>query len=207
MTSNIKREISRNVPPQFKLSGNTVPLFTAYGCVLLERDTGKTYIYTAVNIKTRQREVLSRRATPLSTSGVEAMVEKIRLSHVAGAGRLQADRPFGDGIALKNCREMMNAVFHEFLPVHGYTVRKEQISLANHILNALDRRMVSLAEAEVGTGKTLAYLVPAIIAKRGRLGGYWNMSYYTGTPYVELKHMPIVVATSSIALQRALVTD
>lgn len=207
MTSNMKREISRNVPPQIKRSGNTVPLFTAYGCVLLERDTGKAYIYTAVNMKTGQREVLARRTLPLSTAGVEAMAEKIRLSTVTGAGILQADRPFGEAIALKNCQEMMNAVFHEVLPEHGYAVRKEQISLANHILNTLDKRLVSLAEAEVGTGKTLAYLVPAIIAKRGRLGAYWNMSYYTGTPYVELAHMPIVVATSSIALQRALVTD
>lgn len=207
MTSNIQREISRNVPPQIKFSGNAVPLFTAYGCVLLERDTGKTYIYTAVNIKTGQREVLARRTLPLTTSGVEIMAEKVRCSNVAGAGIMQADRPFGEGIALHNCCEVMSAVFHEFLPAHGYAVRNEQITLANHILNVFDKRLVSLAEAEVGTGKTLAYLVPAVIAKRGRLGGYWNMSYYTGTPYVELAHMPIVVATSSIALQRALVTD
>ena len=66
---------------------------------------------------------------------------------------------------------------------------------------------MSLAEAEVGTGKTLAYLVAAIIANRGRLNGFWNMSFYTGTPYVDTANMPIVIATSSIALQKALMSD
>jgi ATP-dependent DNA helicase DinG len=209
MTSNIQREISRNVPKDIpiRFSESTVPLFTAYGCVLMERDTGRSYIYTAVNLKDGRREVISRRPTPLTMSGVEAMAEKIRLSKVAGAGRLQADRPFGDKLALDNCRDMLAEVFNEILPQHGFNIRKEQISLANHILDAISSRHVSLAEAEVGTGKTLAYLTAAIIAKRGRLNGYYNMSLYTGTPYVEMAHMPIVIATSSIALQKALVTE
>ena len=38
------------------------------------------------------------------------------------------------------------------------------------ILEATSRRLISLAEAGVGTGKTFAYLIPAIIAKRARLG-------------------------------------
>ncbi|MCL2517315.1 MAG: ATP-dependent DNA helicase [Oscillospiraceae bacterium] len=206
---NIQNEISRNVPKDIpiRFSENTIPLFTAYGCVLMERDTGASYIYTAVNLKTGGREVIARRQTPLTTSGVTAMAEKIRLSGVAGAGRLQADRPFGDGIAVENCRDMLTEIFNEILPQHRYTIRKEQISLARHILETIYTRSVSLAEAEVGTGKTLAYLISAVIAKRGRLNGYWNMSFCTGSPYIEMAHMPIVIATSSIALQKALVTE
>jgi ATP-dependent DNA helicase DinG len=209
MTTKLEREISRNIPRDIPItfSETTVPLLTAYGCVLMERDTGKSYIYTAVNLKSRRREIISRRENPVTTSGIEAMVEKIRLSSVAGAGRLQADRPFGDKAAIENCREMLDTVFKEILPQYGYNVRKEQLSLAHHILDAISRRCISLAEAEVGTGKTLAYLIAAIIAKRGRINGYWNMSFYTGTPYVEMAHMPIVIATSSIALQRAIVKD
>jgi len=209
MITNTQREISRNVPKDIPLrfSESTIPLFTAYGCVLLERDTGKTYIYTAVNLKDGRREVISRRPTPLTTSGVNAMAEKIRMASVAGAGRLQADRNFGDKINIENCREMMSVLFNEILPQHGYAIRKEQISLAEHILEAINRRGVSLAEAEVGTGKTFAYLAAAVIAKRGRLNGYYNMSLYMGTPYIEMAHMPIVIATSSIALQKALVTE
>ena len=209
MTSNIQREISRDIPNNIpiRFTNNSVPLFTAYGCVLMERDTGRSYIYTAVNLKDNRREVLSRRDNPLATSGVEAMAEKIRRSTVAGSGRFEADRPFGEQAALDNCREMLTVIFNDILPKYGYSTRREQISLAHHILDAVSARCVALAEAEVGTGKTLAYLVASVLAKRGRINGYWNMSFYTGTPYVEMAHMPIVIATSSIALQKALVTE
>ena len=206
---NFQREISRIIPdnlPNALFNGGE-PIFTAYGCVMLELDTGSEFIYTAVNIETKKRALISRQKEPLTTAGAGAMAEKIRLSKIAGAGRLEVERVFGEKIALSKCREMLLTVFNELLPEYGYTVRKEQISLAEHILNALDRRQVSLAEAEVGTGKTLAYLVPAIIAKRGRLNGYWNMSFYTGTPYADTAHMPIVITTSSIALQKAIVTE
>ena len=33
------------------------------------------------------------------------------------------------------------------------------------------------------------------------------MSFHTGSPYVDMAHMPIVIATSSIALQKAIVTE
>jgi len=207
--SNIQREILRTIPDHMpvELSNKGEALLTAYGCALLERDTGKSYIYTAVNLKTGKSEVLSRRKTPLTTSRVEAMVEKLRRSKVAGAGVLEADSVFGDQLDFRKCKRILTAVFNNILPRHGYTARGPQISLAEHILEAISRRCISLAEAEVGTGKTLAYLVPAILAKRGRLNGYWNMSFYTGTPYVEMAHMPIVIATSSIALQKAIITD
>ena len=186
MIDKIQREISRNIPQDIPIhiSESTVPLLTAYGCVLMERDTGKSYIYTAVNLKNGRRETISRRANPLTTSGVEAMVGKMRVSCVAEAGRYEADRQFGEKIGIGNCRDMLDEIFMEALPQHGFNVRSEQISMANHILDAINRRMVTLAEAEVGTGKTLAYLVPAVIAKRGRLNGYWNMAFYTGSPYV-----------------------
>jgi ATP-dependent DNA helicase DinG len=206
---NIEREISRtipgDIPSRYLKAGEAI--LTAYGCVLLERDTGKSYVYTAVNLKNGKSEVLNRRATPLTTSGVEAMIERLRRSKIAGAGVMEVDRVFGEQQSLDECQRLLDTLFREILPLHGYSVRKEQIALANHILGAICRRFVSLAEAEVGTGKTLAYLVPAIFVKRGRLGGYWNLSFYTGTPYAEMAYMPIVIATASIALQKALITD
>ena len=204
-----EREMSRNIPKEITLttSENTVPLLTAYGCVLMERDTGKSYIYTAINLKNGRREVIARRPSPLTTKGVDTMLEKIRLSNVAGAGALEADTHSGEQLPLEKCREIMQVVFNEILPLFGFAERKEQISLAFHILEAINRRAVSFAEAEVGTGKSLGYLIPAIIAKRARLNSYWNMSFYTGTPYVEMMDMPVVVATSSIALQKALIAE
>ncbi len=204
---NIEQEILREIPDRVyaKYTTRGTPILMAYNCVLLERDTGKSFVYTAVNLTTDREEILSRRTTPLTTNGVALMVEKIRLSSVAGAGRFEADRPFGERIIFKKCYEIMMTVFKDVLPKHGYAIRKEQISLAAHILNAIYHRTVTLAE--VGTGKTLAYLIPAILAKRGRLNDYCNMSLYPGVPFIEMAQMPIVVATSSIALQKAIVAN
>jgi len=44
----------------------------------------------------------------------------------------------------------------------GYSEREEQIKLAEEIATAFDQNNILLAEAETGTGKTLAYLVPAL---------------------------------------------
>ncbi len=209
MTATIQREISRNVPKHIRIpnSEQMTPLFTAYGCVLMERDTGRSYIYSAVNLTDGRREVIDRRTSPLTTSGAPTMAEKIRESGVAGAGRLQADRLLRDNLNLHRGHEMLSAIFNEILPLHGFTIREEQIALALHMLTALSHRHISLAEAGVGIGKTLAYLLASVLAKRGCINGFYNLSFYTGTPYVEAGDMPIVIATSSIALQRALAND
>jgi Rad3-related DNA helicase len=183
------------------------PILTAYECVLCELDTSKGYIYTAVNLRTGGKIVMSRRATPLRTNEVAAMVDKIRKSGIAGIGRLQADRPVKGQISLDNARDIMSAVFTEIMPRNGFAVRNEQIDLAGHILKAISKRGVTLAEAETGTGKTHGYLVPAIIAKRGRLNDFWNTDLYPEMQYAEMSKMPIVIATSSIALQRAILTE
>ena len=44
----------------------------------------------------------------------------------------------------------------------GYARREEQIKLAGEIAAAFDQKSMLLAEAETGTGKTLAYLIPAL---------------------------------------------
>jgi len=44
----------------------------------------------------------------------------------------------------------------------GYARREEQIKLAGEIAAAFDQTGMLLAEAETGTGKTLAYLIPAL---------------------------------------------
>jgi ATP-dependent DNA helicase DinG len=48
--------------------------------------------------------------------------------------------------------------------VPGYRVRAQQLELARAILGAIEREVPLIAEAGTGTGKTLAYLVPALIA-------------------------------------------
>jgi Rad3-related DNA helicase len=203
---------TRELPPQaagrvFK-DGEPILALSDYDCVLCERDTDKGFVYTAVNWKTGAKNVMSRRATPLRTSEVVAMVERIcRLSATVGASRRQADRGVKEQISLAKAREITRAVFIKIMPENGFAVRNEQINLADHILTAIGRRGVTLAEAETGTGKTHGYLIPAVIAKRGRLNDYWNTALYPQMQYADMGKMPIVIATSSIALQRALMTE
>ena len=206
---NVQYEISRELPQdtrvRFFAGGN--PILYAFGCALLERETETGFIYTASNIATGKSEVLSRRLSPLSPREVEKMAERIRSSKVAGASRFEADRPYSQRIAMDKCREILRMVFRGILPQHGYAIRKEQIAMSDSVLDTIYKRTVTLAEAEVGTGKTLAYLVAAIIAKRGRLNDYWNKAYYPKMSYVDMAQMPIVIATSSIALQKAILTE
>lgn len=44
----------------------------------------------------------------------------------------------------------------------GYIYRDEQVCLSEKIANALEQQTILIAEAETGTGKTLAYLIPAL---------------------------------------------
>lgn len=206
---NLKIEISHELPENaiIRTFKGGEPILYAFNCALLESDTGKSYIYTAVNLTSGVSQVITRRANPLTTSGVEAIVEQIRKSKIAGAGRFKAERPIVEQIGLNKANEILQNIFKKILPKYGYAIRKEQIDLAKHILMSISNRGVTLAEAEVGTGKTFAYLVPAIIAKRGRYNNFWNCGLYPKMQYADMSKMPIVIATSSIALQRAIMTD
>ena len=83
-------------------------------------------------------------------------------------------------------------IFREILPRHGMAVREEQIALCHEVLDTLYNKEISLCEAGVGIGKTLAYLVACIL---------WQMHRPS-----RLK-MPVVISTSSVALQDAILNE
>ena len=206
---NLQNEISQT-PPKGASAPRAVggePILYAYGCALIETYMSDYFIYKAVNLETNKSVTFGRRKTPIAHWEIERTVERIRCSGIAGAARLEVDRPYEKRISYDKCREILYAVFNDILPEYGYSVRKEQIALADSILKNIYDRKTILAEAEVGTGKTHAYLIAAILAKRGRLNDFWNKSFYPKMPYVDMAHMPIVIATSSIALQKAIVAD
>ena len=86
--------------------------------------------------------------------------------------------------------ELIDSIFRVILPNYGYTVREEQIRLAKLMYKGLTHNLVSIHEAEVGTGKTLAFLVAAIVAKKTNQNG---------------ASKPITITTANIELQTALV--
>lgn len=209
----ILREISTDtdfddIRLHYRLQGE--PIFKAFGCTVIERKTNSGYAYVAFNPKTGAVDVLVRRKTFISANDERAlrnMLNKLRTSTVADYGLFEVDRAFGEQMTLKQCKEILLMVFEELLPEYGFAVREEQIALAEEMLEAINGRKIMLAEAAVGTGKTLAYLTAAIIAKRGRINDFWNLSYYPHMHYAHMAHMPIVIATSSIALQKAIIAD
>lgn len=93
-----------------------------------------------------------------------------------------ADRPL----------EVIDSIFRVVLANNGYNIREEQIALSKKIYIGFTSKQVSLCEAEVGTGKTLAYLVAAIVAKNHNDKEYGQK-------------LPVTITTSSIELQRSIV--
>lgn len=87
---------------------------------------------------------------------------------------------------------MAEKIFRDILPRHGMAVREEQLALCHEVLDTLYNKEISLCEAGVGTGKTLAYLVGCIL---------WQMHR------PERMKLPIVISTSSVALQDAILTE
>jgi ATP-dependent DNA helicase DinG len=61
--------------------------------------------------------------------------------------------------------------------IHGFSERKEQLEMALAIEDAIKNNKQLIAEAGTGTGKTFAYLVPALLSG----GKVIRISYLTAT--------------------------
>lgn len=86
----------------------------------------------------------------------------------------------------------VDMIFRYLLPRIGFSVREDQITMANTMYSGLTGKQITLCEAGVGTGKTMAYLAASLAAKLMD-GSYRHASN------------PITIATSSIDLQREII--
>lgn len=82
-------------------------------------------------------------------------------------------------------------IFRVILPENGLAVRDEQIVLCHAMLDSLLHNTIALCEAGVGIGKTYAYLIACILARKYSLG----------------LNRPVVISTSSVALQETMVEE
>ena len=80
----------------------------------------------------------------------------------------------------------LSDVYYNVLPQAGYEIREEQIYSCYRMVNALSEKGVLMAEAGSGTGKSFAYLLPALC-------------------YARMTGKPVVIACSSATLQEQLV--
>jgi len=83
------------------------------------------------------------------------------------------------------------------LKLKGYTRREEQVKLAKEIAESFEQGSILLAEAETGTGKTLAYLVPAL-----RLDGKVLISTHTRSLQNQLMHRDIPAVMKAMGVHR-----
>ena len=98
----------------------------------------------------------------------------------------------------KRAHQEVEKIFRVLFPEQGLAVREEQIRLCHEMLDALLGEQIALCDAGVGIGKTYAYLVACVLLRK------YSMLTGRGNP---LEQRPVVVSTSSIALQKAILTE
>ncbi len=107
--------------------------------------------------------------------------------HIYEAIKYTGDKRYANNMAA-DPMEIIDSIFRNLLPDYGFNIREEQIELSKKIYRGFTTYSISICEAEVGTGKSLAYLIAGIVAKK--------------------QHalcMPITISTATIELQNALV--
>ena len=62
--------------------------------------------------------------------------------------------------------EWIGDLFYDILPEAGFELRDEQIYMAFQLEKAFKEKKIMFAEAGVGTGKTIVYLLYAIVYAR-----------------------------------------
>ena len=90
----------------------------------------------------------------------------------------------------QNAHQEIDLIFKELLPARGMAERPAQIALSHKMLDAMLDDSIALCDAGTGIGKTYAYLVAGIVFLRSRAAR-------------GLANWPILISTSSIALQNA----
>lgn len=90
--------------------------------------------------------------------------------------------------------EEIEKIFRTLLPQNGLAVREEQVALCHNMLDALLKNNIALCDAGVGIGKTYAYLTACILLRKN-------------APHSAVGSLPVVVSTSSIALQDAIIEE
>lgn len=144
-------------------------------------------VYIAYDKKSgKSSEVCSRKEGTFGEYDYRLLIPQILYS-IKYTGDRRHLRPYAD-----SPESRIDLIFRSLLPKHGYKIREEQIRLSKEIYRGLTTKRVAICEAEVGTGKTMAYLVAALCARK------------TQHPLRNGSLPPVTIVTSSIELQTAI---
>ena len=148
---------------------------------------GDATTYLTLDMETGHgSEIFSQKGTLIPEDAYPTLIPKI-----FQAIKYTGDRRYHNYYT-KDALQVIDSIFRVILPLYGYNVREEQIRLSKNIYLGLVEKDVAICEAEVGTGKTMAYLVAALCAKKRM-----ETKYHSAPP--------VTITTSSIELQRNLV--
>lgn len=143
--------------------------------ILIDKKTGKTEIITTVRAEEKFTEDNATKLIPYILDIVKRTRNTNYIQDII-------DNPCG----------VIDIIFRTVLPNYGYNIREEQIQLSKTMYKGLTEKQIAICEAEVGTGKTIAYLVASLIARI-----VYKKKYQMD--------LPVTITTSSVELQKALV--
>ena len=152
---------------------------------IFHRPRGKVFEYIALDRTTGKTSWVLERKTPMDASEYPDITPQI-LCSIKYTGD-----PRYKGASSYSAMDLMDIIFKVLMPKHGYSFREQQYEMALSIFHGLNYRKVTLCEAEVGTGKTMAYLVAGFLAK------LFDKSY-------SFMGYPVTITTSSIELQKSI---
>lgn len=154
-------------------------------CLLLERFTGKSYSYRICDFNSMQLKYLFSRQNKLPSQNYHIISNKINdLGY-----KTQLPITFEKSNE-QRALDLLSYIFTDILPKHNLFLRTEQKKLSLAMLKGLQKDEISLCEAEVGTGKTHAYILAVTVHN-----------------LFAKQKSPTVISTSTIALQKALTEE
>ena len=143
-------------------------------------------VYIALDTNTGKSSQVKKTATELNP-----VLHRQLIPHILNAMTYLGDRRYTN-VAAQDPMGLIDLIFRTIMPEYGYSVREDQIKLAKNMYNALSGYQVGICEAEVGAGKTMAYLVAGFVARKRGFGEHGS-------------RLPVTITTSSIELQKAIV--
>lgn len=163
---------------------NDKVIFITGICAVIQCFDNGFYTYCAVNLNTLKKKYLSKRKNPILKENYEQLAQKVN--------KLDINKNDMTLITTRYDRanNLLRHIFSYILPTEGFSFRKNQLDLAIEMLNGLQTKNVALMEAEVGTGKTHAYIIAVII--------YNLFNDITKTT---------LISTSTITLQKAITEE
>ncbi len=151
-------------------------------CLITESFTGKSYTYRLINFIDGSQKYLFHKKVSLQGEEIKGIEEKLMTIDFY-------DKHYPD-----SGEGLIKYIFEVVFKIHGYSIREEQVDLSMQMYKAMIDKKISLSDVPVGLGKTHAYLVAAIV-------------YRLSVDHYKHSAKPVIITTSSIELQRAIVKD